>query len=591
MAVITLGLLLWMGPAHAQGVEGIKIPEGTDSMVAYFVSMAILVLNILTWIVFVFLQYLLDPVFIFDLRADGAQGALVEMLNQIWVLSRDLMNVFFAIALIGAAVYTMVTAKKDFISSYAAKFLLAVVLVNFSWFFPRVIFDLANVAAATVYGVPSLLQGPGSACTYTVRGPNPPKNRQCRPEGEFFVCNCTQIYDVQFLVKDDAGVRELEGKGYQCPLGRPVCYLEGPLDYNATAGYSAILNGLIMNHGRMGQLAMVPKATAGGRDVSNFSMFILREIIILVIHVAIFFPLAAMAFAFAIRIPVLWITMAFMPFIFLDFVAGGKIPTEIPKKLWKYFIKACFLPAIVGVPLTAGFIMLNVGSQVGLQNSLGQVNIRLWDNGADGAGITDAYQLLWLFMSLGVIWTGVFAALMKDNDMFAKGAGFFKGAGENLGQAALKLPLAAKVIPGINMTPLAAMKAFGPRNINAAMGSPQGISGFADSLRGKPGSAPAARPGEISKVAGDIDSKDSVRNDIQIHINNINKGGVDAEKGHKDLAKTLKDLGITGLDKKDVHTIMLEINSKLSATRRFTELDSGATRQKFIDESERVAKK
>jgi hypothetical protein len=552
---IVLLCFLYTGTAHAQ--VGVVVPVSADQFVGAITRQMILVLNILTWIMFVMLNYLLDPVFIFDLRADGAQGNLVEMMNQVWVLTRDLMNTGFALALIAAAVYTIATAKKDFVAQYAPKFLLAVVLVNFSWFFPRVIFDVANVAAAAVYGVPTMLQGKGSDCIYSVKGPDKPKNRTCTQDGDFFLCQCTQIVDVRFLVDK---VQPYTDKGYECPMGRPVCYLERNLDAKNTAGYSAILNGLIMNHGRLGQLATVAQnSPSNGRDVDNFSIFLIRQSLVLLLHIAMFFPLAAMAFAFMVRIPVLWITMAFMPIIFADFVGASHF-TEIPKKLWKYFLKACFLPAITGVPLTVGYILLNVGSNAGLERTLGQVDIRLWNSGADGAGITNVFQLLWLFMALAVIWTGVFAALMSGNDIFAKGAGFFKSAGENLGQAALKVPLSVRAIPGTNMTPLAMMRNFNPRALNAAVTeasrNPDGLRGYInDRNKGTVSSEPAKINDAAQKINADVtlrnrldvlvkDAADSTRTDQRAKqqelIDELKKVGVDTNRAN--LARDLREI-------------------------------------------------
>src|SRR3989338_3810438 len=135
--------------AFAQGAPAAPIiPQGVDTAIASIVTKMITGINMMTWVIFVFLNYLLDPLYIFDLGPQGQEGALMQMLNNIWQLSRDLMNVLFAVLLIVAAIYTIITAKKEFISQHAPKFLMAVILVNFSWFIPRVLFDVANVATA-----------------------------------------------------------------------------------------------------------------------------------------------------------------------------------------------------------------------------------------------------------------------------------------------------------------------------------------------------------------------------------------------------------------------------------------------------------
>src|SRR5688572_1227758 len=70
--------------AHAQ--EPVRFPVGTETTISDVVSKVITALNVLTWVVFVFLHFLLDPQFIFDLNDAGQDGAFMNMLNEIWQL-------------------------------------------------------------------------------------------------------------------------------------------------------------------------------------------------------------------------------------------------------------------------------------------------------------------------------------------------------------------------------------------------------------------------------------------------------------------------------------------------------------------------
>ena len=96
------------------------LPTGMEATIANIASKIIAFLNIGIWILFILLNYVLDPNFIFDLGG----GSFMDMLNQIWQLSRDLMNVIFAFALVGAAIYTIIMANKEFAASHSRKLLM-----------------------------------------------------------------------------------------------------------------------------------------------------------------------------------------------------------------------------------------------------------------------------------------------------------------------------------------------------------------------------------------------------------------------------------------------------------------------------------
>lgn len=499
--------------ASAAGAGGaITFPVGIERTIADFVSKAISMINVFIWIIFVFLNFVLDPAFIFDLDASG-QGSFMDMLNRIWQLSRDLMNIGFALALVGTAIYTIIMADKEFVTKHAKKFVLAVILVNFSWFFPRVIMDVANVAAATVYGIPSLItSATQQQCAYrtgvkeiaacktitagVVDPSNPANNRPA-----VYMCPCTAVVDVAVFVSDQDRIK-LKANGWTCN-GTTICTQRVPLDQNTVSGFSAILNGLIVNHARLSELATVPPPIDPNK-VSDMVMFLIREMLILVIHIALFFPLLAMLVAFVIRIPVLWVTIAFMPFIFVSWVTDNGTISEYPKKLWESFLKAAFLPAMVAVPLSVGFVLVNAGAQ--LTPRVNGLNIQLL------SPINNFWDLLWLCITLGVIWMGVFAVLEKGGIM-ATGTQAIKGFGKSLGSLALKAPLAAPIIPGLNMTPLAALKKYNPRSVEAGISGSKGLRGFAEndaeSRRGIQNASAAQR------LAGNSADVDKLHTDLQ----------------------------------------------------------------------------
>ena len=141
---------------HAQNANSLGVDKaGIQSLVSN-----IAVINTFLYVILLvglnMMQYLMSSDFF-------SNGTMMGALNTIWILSRDIVNVIFALMLVGVAVYTIVTADAKFVKEKLVHFLMAVVLVNFSWFFPRVIIDVSNILTATVFSIPQLLPA-GSQC-------------------------------------------------------------------------------------------------------------------------------------------------------------------------------------------------------------------------------------------------------------------------------------------------------------------------------------------------------------------------------------------------------------------------------------------
>lgn len=500
LVALLLVLLVVPEPALAAGK-----PFGPSfvSGVAKAVALLITGLNMLTWVMFIFLNFLMDPSFMFDIKPDGTSPFL-NILNSIWVLSRDLMNLVFALILIAAAIYTIVTAKKDFIIEHYKKFILAVILVNFSWFLPRIVLDVANISAASVYGIPSLIGNQFNIAKCKVKG-----------------ATCKAVVDAEMLMNDrrvaELSTPQKKAEGWSCQLGNLLCVKMEDLDANSVAGHSAILNGLIINHAKLQSLAQVPPPIDAD-DVGQIIVFMMREALILVLHVALFFPLLAMVVAFAIRVPVLWITIAFMPFYFLGFVYEKLSLGGETEKILKFFLKAAFLPAIVAIPLSIGFIMINAGSQL-TDPGLGGIKIRLLDQ------IGNFWELLWLGMSLGVMWVGVFTALSKI-EFAAKISQSIRSIGEATGRLVLKAPLALPIIPGPGgmTSPLFALKTMDPRNLENTIAGKKGLGEVLDKWRGAPGSGGKGHAEELSKGSRESLTKlDALHRDLEA-LKNLPRG-------------------------------------------------------------------
>ncbi len=219
-----------------------------------------------------------------------------------------------------------------------------------------------------------------------------------------------------------------------------------------------MLNGLAVSFARLSVLSQIPTSIApsGGALTANQAVRASFEIAMSImlafaIQLALLLPLLGLAIGLFIRIIILWVTTAFMPFSFLGYVINGKLGTnifEFETDIWKEFINAAFLPAMVAVPFVIGFIMLNTVAQIPAPPGMMSMVI----NKPIISGVKTWWQILWVLAAVGIIWTGAFKALSRSKII----GGFtdkIKGFGETifdgLAQAPLLIPLP---LPGGNKT-------------------------------------------------------------------------------------------------------------------------------------------
>ena len=176
--------------------------------------------------------------------------------------------------------------------------------------------------------------------------------------------------------------------------------------------------------------------------------------------------------------------------------------------------------------------------------------------------MNNLFQVLWLCITLGVLWIGVFSVL-KGDDILSWGSNGIKDYGKSLGKLALKAPLGGRVVPGVSMTPLQAFRQFHPKTIDYNISS-SGWAGWLEQMKnsGKstgtsmPPTEPAAR-GELAKK---IVVDKELKGHIELHIKNI-KGGNDP----KALFDLLKKEGYTGLTEANLVQKLLELKKDVAA--------------------------
>jgi hypothetical protein len=397
--------------------------------------------HVLLLVILDLLGYLLQADFLNDPK-------MMASLNTIWQLSRNIMNIFFALMLVGVSFYVIITSKSDMIKEKLVNFVVAVILVNFSWFFPRVIIDVANVLTATVYSVPNLI--PNFTCqVQNPKNPNTPDKCKVISAATLFPTNAEAR---NFCSTNNGGA---PGSA-TCPCITGLeCHVIQDFDVavRTMKPAHAMINGMAVSFVKISQLAKVPTTVArpgpvgGGTGVRVSIQILINIVMAFAVQLAILLPLIAMAVGFLIRIVILWITIAFMPFTFLGYVVNGKLGTNVfdfEVDVWKEFMQAAFLPAVVGVPMVIGFVMLSTVGGIPPPPGMVQMNVPLL------SGVTNWWAILWLLAAVGIMWVGAFKALAK-NQIIGKFTEKIRGFGEYVGGGIAQLPLLTPLpLPGGN---------------------------------------------------------------------------------------------------------------------------------------------
>ncbi len=451
-----LTLVILLGAFHLSITTGIPTAfaaeNGVELQKAFMTA-----LSMITTFMQVLLLVILDMVG-YLMRGDFfANGNMMNALNSIWKLSRNIMNIIFALMLIGVAFYTIITAKAELIKGKWAQFVIAVVLVNFSWFFPRVIIDVANVLTATVYSVPGML---GVVTCQNFEG------EKCKVIVKIRIL--PSLEQVQEFIENECG-GDTSSTDCKCIEGIG-CYRKADHDSGEANNMNvahATLNGMATSFIHIEKLTQIPPEIFGGGGAGVFHdslKIMINVMMVFFVQVGIILPIIALGVGLFIRILILWVTIAFMPFVFLGYVISGKLGTNIfgfETDLWKEFINAAFLPAVVAIPFVIGFIMLRTMATVpppaGFNQDWGIPLIH---------GVKSWWGFLWLFAAVGIIYTGAFAALRRSA-ITGKITDKIKAFGDSAFGAALQLPL---------LTPLPMPIGGKPANLGTLVNAPKDVS-------------------------------------------------------------------------------------------------------------------
>lgn len=424
------------------------------------------------------LQAFMDPKFTLAIM-NGSSNPLLT----VWQISRDLVNLFFGILLVTVALYTVFKADTTKAKEYAGKFVLAVVLVNFSWFGPRVVLDFANILTASIYNIPAMADSGGC-----VQADN---TSPCVTIKEIIPYSASEAKALSTMTlaptpSQSAQISCFQNRADTSPsageyivINDSVCVLLEPYSLSSETG---MLEGFLANFTLILRAGQLP-TNGPNSNVTNESPFAINEymdftikiMLNFVLILALAFPIMAMMVIFFVRTFILWITIAFMPFAFIGFLIGDKLGDNNPMQIWHEFWKNALLPAVLAVPIVVGMIMIlamirldcdfGPGASAALTTLCAKQSLPI-------IGMESWFHFIWYMMAIGVIYYGFFTAT-KFSKISEQIGGFFKAVGDQVLRAPLMLPIIpAGLSPNNNSTTVGeALRMASPSGIRSAIDS------------------------------------------------------------------------------------------------------------------------
>jgi len=407
-------------------------------------------------------------------------GPMGEMLKNIWVVSRNLVNILFVLILLGLAlkeIFDVRSGEGSKLKDNLVKFTLILVAVNFSWLASKVVLDAANVATQVVFSIPMGVAQTGvqdnyEPCNITnTMDFSTQKEGQCMPSAAFTPIDgdTSDIINRRAGASvggdaDECNIEEIEG------LYKEAYPESGPEVINDVHGktticwdninlvkYTKNTSVVYLTYG-MARIQDLPKATTGSCSEGTLGcigQLAVGTFLSMIIQLGYTLALFALFVAMIARMILLWVFVGFSPFLILMLYSEKFSKVAEGKFTLAQFIKWAFIPAQVGLVFSVAFLMVSAGQAFTEKNPTyfdklsqggGEMTVKAYKVQSLFMGMDSLSQFIWLLIVLIVLWMGVFSVL-KDmpiaNIVTEKVNDLGKRAGTWLG----KTPYWAPIMP------------------------------------------------------------------------------------------------------------------------------------------------
>lgn len=354
---------------------------------------------------------LMDNTFILD-------GDIGEKLRSVWVIIRNFVNIFFALALVIVALMSVVGYGDEggnyALKKFIPKMALALIAVNFTFLACRIVLDINNVLTTAIFAIPQ------SVTTVGDIGPSGTAGKTI-----FKKFRCFEDKKINDEVKR---AQDLEKKynGTISSLGG-VCFAQDP---GSETYETLISSNNVTNKDKQAIISLDQSSYTkkdfvwvmatqfqGIHDLNKVSVLLdptfsgltvnaLFSVVFAVIYATAYISMFIILIA---RMAVLWITIMLSPLVAIQIVFPDIKFDDFDIK--EKFLTHAFVPAKMALPLALGYIMLSQMT-LAVDSSSGVFADQVIDiaSGGEFARGVSFTTLVYGAASVAVLWMGVFAA-------------------------------------------------------------------------------------------------------------------------------------------------------------------------------------
>lgn len=338
-----------------------------------------------------------------------------DRLLLIWSQVRNLINLASVLVLIGVAIYNVFGVDNDgnyAIKKVLPKFIIGLIVVNFTFFGAKVILSSVNVLTTAIYALPNSVE-----TNFTQLDTNILAQQNCPVLMETYPENSICLDDANFSAQAE--------------------------QFFSTFSADNISFLMAMNLANISQMLNVSELVRESPTIQNVTVNILISLILYFIYALSF---VVLFIVLVTRVVVLWFVIALSPLILIQIVFPEGLKSITGDfDIQDLFIKHAFAPVIIGLGMTIGYLMLDA-YQLNSAASLGS-SLQLGEDFANAfsAGSSGLQELMVGLAAAAVVWKVTFAA--AEGTLAGDIVGTIKGAVSSAASTVAGLPSYIQWIP------------------------------------------------------------------------------------------------------------------------------------------------
>jgi len=437
-------------------------------------------LNKILWPLLMLIGGLMDNSILFG-------SGMEATLREIWVPIRNIVNIFFVLALVGLAIYNVLGIAEDntALKTLLPKIIIGLIAVNFSFLGIKVFLDAINVLTTSIFALPLTLNV---------------TQRVDINDTEIQKKICAAVNGLSYSevgTKSEADVKSMIEVKMAAILGKElggdasgltVAAIEATVPDAKKPEFKTKLDNLKKNNmceglkirddkkalwqSFDGNNAALALAVNTG-SILNFSDISIKDIegdpeklFISVIFSMLMFLLYAISFValFAVllgRLAVMWVSIALSPvLIIIMFIPSIKDNLKALGEINDKFMTNAVAPIPIALSLTIGWIMLNAIKGTSGFSSASGYGAMDTGMGIPVVGLSTLQDLIASAGTLAVVWLGVFGA--AEGTIAGGFTGALKGAAEGFGKFIGTAPFRFLPLVPISLKPGETAERFTP---------------------------------------------------------------------------------------------------------------------------------